>query len=231
MNTEKKAARIVGTLFIVAIVMLFIGEAFYSPFLNSSDYLETAYPNRTIVIIGILLEFVCIPAIVLIPVFLFPVLRKHNEVLALGYVCFRLLEAVIFSIAEVNKLVLMRVSQDYLISNSVDASYFQNIGSMIKSVIYWTNSSGLIYLIFFIIGAFILYSVLYKSKLIPRFISVWGLFSAVALLTGSMLSVFVDISPVMAVPFYAPIALNELTLAVWLIVKGFDESAIASRTV
>ena len=57
MNSNRKIAIIVGVLFILAIVVLFIGEAFYRPILDSPDYLDIAYPNRIVAIIGILLEF------------------------------------------------------------------------------------------------------------------------------------------------------------------------------
>jgi hypothetical protein len=72
----------VGVLFIIATVMLF-GEAFYKPILSSPDYLDNAYPNKAIVITGILLESMIIPAIFLIPLFLFSILKKRNKVLAL----------------------------------------------------------------------------------------------------------------------------------------------------
>ena len=77
MNTSRKNAIIVGVLFIIATVMLFVGGAIYDPILSSPDYLDNAYPSRTIVTIGILLEFTKVPAIVLIPVFLFPILRRQ----------------------------------------------------------------------------------------------------------------------------------------------------------
>ena len=123
-----------GVLFIIATVMLFVGGAFYDPILSSPDYLDTAYPNRIIVIIGILLEFAKIPAIALIPVFLFPILRKHNEAFALGYVVFRLFEAVILVGIEINNLSLISLSRDYLNYGATDASVLQNLGSWIQSV-------------------------------------------------------------------------------------------------
>jgi hypothetical protein len=77
-----------------------------------------------------------------------------------------------------------------------------------------------------------LYSVLYKSKLIPRFISAWGFIAAAFLLTGSvliMVDMFTGISGVgLELIFVTPIAVNEMVLAGWLIVKGFNPSAIAS---
>ena len=227
MNSNKKTARIVGVLFIIATVSLF-AESFYKPILSSPDYLDIIYPNKIIVIIGILLESIMIPAMFLIPIFLFPILKKHNKVLALGYIGFRSLEAVLISIAEINKLSLVNLSRDYLNKGGLDVSYFQNIGSSIQSKLYWVNTDGLIYVAIFAIGALILYSILYKSKLVPRWIAGWGFIAAITILTGSMLSAFTDISPVITILLIAPIALQEMVFAVWLIVKGFNPSAIAS---
>jgi len=227
MNTSRKTAIIVGVLFIMALVLFLIGQAIYEPILGSPDYLDNAYPNRVIVIVGILLEFISALAVVLIPVLLFPLLKKHNEVLALGYVSFRLFEAVLLSVAQIFKLSLVNLSQNYLNKGGVDASYFKNIGNSIQSVIYWVDHDGLIYLFVFGIGALILYSALYKSKLIPRWLSIWGLISAVAILIASVLATF-DISLVFAMLLVIPIAFQEQAMAIWLIVKGFNPSVIAS---
>jgi hypothetical protein len=219
----------VGVLFIIATVSLF-AESLYKPILSSPDYLDIVYPNKVIVIIGILLESIMIPAMFLIPIFLFPILRKHNRVLALAYIGFRSLEAVLISIAEINKLSLVNLSRDYLSKGGLDVSYFQNIGSSIQSKLYWVNTDGLIYVAIFAMGALILYSILYQSKLVPRWIAAWGFIAAITILTGSMLSAFTDISPVITILLIAPIAVQEMVMAVWLIIKGFNPSAIAFRS-
>ena len=229
MNSHRKTAIIVGVLFIMALVIFLIGQAIYEPILGSPDYLDNAYPNRVIVIIGILLEFISALAVVLIPVLLFPILKKHNEVLALGYVSFRLFEAVLLSVAQIFKLSLVNLSQEYLNKGGVDASYFQNTGNSIQSVIYWIDHDGLVYLFVFGIGGLLLYSALYKSKLLPRWLSIWGLISAVAILIASVLATF-DISLVLAMLLVIPIAFQEQAMAIWLIVKGFNPSAIASES-
>lgn len=229
MDSHRKTAIIVGVLFIIATAFLFIGEAIYNPILSSPEYLDITYPNRIIVILGILLEFIIVLAMPLIAVFLFPILKKHNEALALGYVGFRFFEAVLFVVIESNKLSLINVSKDYLNKGGVDASYFQNIGSSIQSVNDWTFS---IYVLVFTVGALMLYFVLYKSKLIPRFISAWGFIAAAFLLIGSvliMVEMFTGISELgLQLIFVIPIAVNEMVLAIWLIVKGFNPTAIAS---
>ena len=221
---------IVGVLFILALVPFLMGQALYEPILSSPDYLDKAYPNRVIVIIGILLEFVSALAVVLIPVLLFPILKKHNEVLALGYVSFRLFEAVLLSLAQIYKLSLVGLSQGYLSSGGVDASYLQNIGNSIQSVIYWVDHAGLIYLVVFVIGTLILNAALYQSKLIPRWLSIWGLISAVAILAASVMATF-DIFLALAMVLVIPIAFQEQAMAIWLIVKGFNPSAMASESI
>ena len=227
MNPSRKTAIIVGVLFIIATLFLFVGEAIYGPVLLSPDYLENAYPNRTIAILGILLEFACVLAIPLIPVFLFPILRKHNEALALGYFGFRFLEAGLFFLILINKLSLTSVSQGYLIDGGTNASHFQNAGSTIMSWNIWSFS---FYILFFTVGALMLYSALYQSKLVPRWISAWGLIAAVLLLAGTvaeMLEMFGGFpAGVKELIYAAPIAVNEMVLAVWLIVKGFNPAAL-----
>jgi hypothetical protein len=87
----------------------------------------------------------------------------------------------------------------------------------------------LIYLVVFGIGALILYSALYRSKLVPPWLSIWGLIGAVAILTASLMATF-DIFLGLAMLLVIPIALQEQAMAIWLIVKGFSSSAIASES-
>jgi hypothetical protein len=229
MNTHRKTAIIVGVLFIMALVTFMIGKAIYEPILSSPDYLDIVYPNRAIVIIGILLEFISALLVVFIPVLLFPILKKHNEVLALGYVGFRLFEAVLLSIAQVYKLSLVKLSQDYLSKGGADVLHFQSIGNGIQSIVYWIDHAGFVYLVVFIIGALLLYSAFYKSKLIPRWLSVWGFISAVIILIASVMATG-NILLVLAGLLVIPIGVQEQVMAVWLIFKGFDPSAIASES-
>lgn len=233
MNTYRKNAIIVGVLFILAIVVLFAGEALYRPVLDSPDYLEIAAPNRVVVIVGILLEFIGVPAVVLLSVFLFPVLKKHNEPLALGYVAFRVFEAAVLSVGYVSKLSLVSLSQDYLNTGGVDASFFQTVGSALQSLNHWAGTQGLIYLIVFSLGSLMFNYVLYQSKLVPRLISGWGVVAAIVLLTGSVLinlDVFAGMSGLgLELIFAGPIPVGEIVVSIWLIVKGFNPSAIAAE--
>ncbi|MEP1097032.1 MAG: DUF4386 domain-containing protein [Cyclobacteriaceae bacterium] len=222
METNRKVAIIVGSLFILADITLFAGEAFYKPILSSPDYLDIAYPNEVGITTGILLEFTGYLGLVLIPVLLFPVLKKHNQILALGYVSFRLFEVVLLSIAQVSKLALVSLSETYLSAGGKDVAQFQNIGHAIQSLINWVNSDGFIYITVFVIGTLMLNAVFYTSRLVPRWVSIWGLLAAVALLAATVIDTFDLASEMVAIALVIPIALQEIVMSVWLIIKGFN---------
>jgi hypothetical protein len=204
----------------------------YRPILNAPDYLANVYPNKILVTTGILLDFICAPAMILIPILLFPLFKLFNERIALGYVVFRLLEGILHIYLAINSLSLISLSQDYIQTKTPDVSYFHTLGNSIHATIEWGT---LLYILVFTLGALLFYSLLFSSKLIPRWLSVWGLFAAVFLSTGALFSMFGMFSamPLMkAMAFFAPpIGLNEIVLSIWLIVKGFDSSALVSKCI
>ena len=222
-------AVIVGILFIIATAFLFIGESVYGPVLTAPDFLETAYPAHTTAIVGMLLEFACVLSIPLIPVFLFPVLKKYSLTLALGYVVFRLFEAVLFVLGEINQLMNISLSQQFLAGQGVDADFLQNAGSLFQA---WTDWSFFFYVFIFAIGAMMLYAVLYRARLLPRLISGWGFASAVLIFTGvllGMLEINLNFPGMLfEIIFIFPIAVQEMVMALWLIIKGFNLSTAAA---
>ncbi|MEZ4662326.1 MAG: DUF4386 domain-containing protein [Caldilineaceae bacterium] len=226
MPNHRKSAVIVGVLFIIATAFLFIGEAVYKPILSSPDYLEITYPNRATVTIGVLLEFVIVLAMPLIPVFAFPVLRRHNEALAIGYIVFRALESVvIIAVAEINKLSLIGVSKAYL-QGGADAGYFEAIGTSIQAATYWGDAGGLLYVLLFGVGGLLFYTLLYQSRLIPRWLSAWGWIAIVMILIGALLGPFMEFTLAMTLVVVLPIAVQEMVMALWLIVKGWNPEAV-----
>ncbi len=227
MISPRKIATITGILFIIATFFLFIGEAFYKPILTADNYLEMAHPQRNTLILGVLLEFICVLAMPLIPVFLFPLLRKFNEPLALAYLVFRFFEGIILiAVAEVNKLSLINLSEQYL--NGGNQEILEQAGIIIQSMNYWADTTGMVYNLIFIIGTYVINIIFIKTKLIPRFISIWGLIGASTLFIAVILSVFSTISTSMEIVLIIPIAVQEMVMALWLIIKGFNPSIISS---
>ena len=165
-------------------------------------------------IIIMLLELISAAAMIAMGFLMFPILKPHNKNLALGYVVCRIIDGLIFIIAGIILLPLI------ITAGASDSS------TLILEVRAW------IYIIVdytFGIGFLILSYLLYQLRLVPRFISAWGIIASTWMLAAVLLNL---LSPV--IPFeisHLPMILNEVFLAIWLIVKGFNEDAIISGAV
>ncbi len=228
MNTYRTTAITVAALFLIALIFNIIASNIYPPILNAPDYLVKVYPNKFPVTVGILLDFICAPAMMLIPIMLFPLFKMYDERIAIGYVVFRLSEGILFIFLVTNSLSLISLSQDYINAGAQGVSYYQALGNSIHAKIEWGT---LLYIIVYVLGALMFYYLLYKSNLIPRWLSGWGLVAVVLLLTGALLylfGIFGTIPLMKVMPYFAPpIGLQELVMSVWLIVKGFNTSTLA----
>jgi len=226
MNKHRNTARIAGVFFLIAMVASLAGGIWLESILTAPDYLVTLSDNSTQVILGVLLEIINCLAVVGIAVTLYTVLKEINEPTALGYVSFRVIEVVILLFAAITPLLLVTLSQEYLASGDLQASYFETLGALLMDG--RELLTGLLTPIIFSIGALLLYYLFYRSKLVPRFLSVWGFIAIAALLPWNMLEAFgYSISAGMV--FGLPIILNEITLGIWLIVKGFNSPEIADQ--
>jgi amino acid permease len=125
------------------------------------------------------------------------------------------LEAVTYIAIVVSWLLLLTLSREYLKAESPEVSYFQVLGILLLEAGKWIAQ---ILAIVFSIGALAIYYLFYQSKSIPRWLSIWGLIGAVLYLVAPLLTMFGVVSEILM----APLALQEMVLAVWLIVKGFN---------
>jgi hypothetical protein len=228
MNSNRKAAKIVGVLFILAAVTAVIGLNLYDPILNGPDYLLKGSEHANQVIVGAVMELILVVSAVGTATTMFPLLRQYNETIALWHVCFRFLEAIIITVGVISVLSLLTLSQEFVAAGAPDPSSFHSSGIILQAIHDWTFMLGPL----FMLGInTVMYSyIFYKTKLVPRFISILGMTGASCVFICSlfvMFGVFPQISfwgAVLAVP----VAANEMILAVWLIVKGFNENAITS---
>jgi hypothetical protein len=140
-----------------------------------------------------------------------------------------LLEVVLLGIAQICKLLLINVSQGYL-SSGGDTMYFENVSNLIKSALFWNDSGGIIYLLVFVTGMFMLYPAFYKSRLIPRWLSIWGMVAAVGMFLAAIIATFEILPIAVALTFMMLTPLQEVTMSIWLIAKGFDSSIVSSST-
>ncbi len=226
MNPNRRTAIVVGVLYIIGTVAGILSVSITRSILQAPDYLMKVSTNGNQVIIGALFVLIMGFALAMVPVMMFPILKKQNEALALGYVVFRGgLETVTYMISTISWLLLPILGLEFAKEGAPASSSLQTLGTLLLG----TADRGALMTIFvFGLGALIFYTLLFQSKLVPRWISIWGLIAiAMHLITGlliifgwtsafSQLVVFMDI----------PIAIQEMVMAVWLIIKGFDPSAI-----
>ena len=225
MNTHRKTAIIVGALFILATVASSLGIFIFSSILDSPDFLNSVSANESQVIMAALFMLIDVVAVVGIAIMMYPILKKHNETLALGYVAARIIEGMLFTVYVVILLLLLTLSQEFVKAGALDASHFQTVGTLLQAASDWALSLGL--RLAFALSALILNYLLFNSKLVPRWISGWG-FVGATLVFALLLLEFFSINPTEILDL--PIALQEMVFALWLIVKGFNPSAIASES-
>lgn len=228
MRKSRLAAALVGIFFIVAAVTSVIGLLLYDSLLNRPNYLLEGFQNKTQIVTGALMELLLVLSAVGTTVGLFPYLRKYNESMALGYLCFRFMEAVLITVGVVAMLSLLSLSQEFATSSNPNLAAYQTSGTILLAIHDWTFKLGPN----FMLGVnTLLYSFLfYKSRLIPRFIACMGLTGASLILLAALLEMFGVILQISTwgVVLALPVAAYEMTLATWLIIRGFNREVLTT---
>src|SRR5438132_9940585 len=170
---QRRAEIMIATLFVVTGVAAILGVYFLDPILNASNYLAGVFPNKGAVELGSLLWSINNIGIVFIAVFAFRVLRKLDEALAVGYLATRIVEGTIMMVGIAATLLLIPLSQEFLKAGVPHGSWFQTIGDVLKHAQY-LGLTGLS-LLMLGLGGLLFTWMLYRYRLVPRFIAVVGL--------------------------------------------------------
>lgn len=151
MNSNRKTAGFVGALFLTAMAASLLGGGLVESVISAPNHPLVTAENETLLIVGMLLELVNAIAVVGIATLMFPIMKRHNETMAVGYLGFRLVEAVFCSMIVIAPLSLMTLSREYLKARISDIQ-FQAAG--ILAVTERASMANLLILIFFCVGAF-----------------------------------------------------------------------------
>jgi len=228
MNANRRTAVVVGALFIIATVGALASSALLTPILGVPDYLTRISANEGQVLWGAFVQFIAGAACPAIAIALYPVIREHGEGLALGSVGLRLIEGALYIVLVVVLLLLVTLSRETVAAGAVASSAFQVPGVLLMAARDWLGPVAAV--LTFGLGAFMYYWVLYRSRLVPRWLSGWGIV-ATALVTASGVLVMLGAAAPMSttqVVLALPIAVQEMVLAVWLIARGFNPVQIAA---
>ena len=227
-GTDRKTAAVVGVLFILGTVPALLSLPLATNTVNAPDHLTAISTNEGQMLLFTAIKFIMGVACAGIGLALYPVLKKYNEGLAIGSAGFRVIEGALQVVGALLYVFLLALSQEFVKAGAPASSYFQTADAVINAAIGWERDAAI--LLTFGIGALMYYVVFYQHRLVPRWLSVWGLVGITMTILSALLVMFHLLPPAgtIQVILLMPILPQELVLAVWLIAKGFNPSAVAS---
>jgi hypothetical protein len=227
MDSTRRTSFVTGVLFIITFVTSIPAAlVLYTPVLDDANFIVGASADGGVAL-GAFLEILLIIANVGTAVALFPILKRQNEALALGYVTARLVECTFIAIGIVSLLAVVTLRQDFAGAAGGDPGSFVTAGKSLVAVHDWTFllRPG------FIVGVgngLILGWLMYRSGLVPRGMALLGLIAGPVLCAGGIAVLFGVIEPDSALKALAaaPEFVWELSLGIYLMVKGFKASGV-----
>jgi hypothetical protein len=228
MNTSRTNAAVVGVLFILGTVPALLGLPLALNTVSAPDHLTAISTNEGQMILFTAIKFIMGMACAGIGLALYPILKKYNEGLAFAAAGFRVIEGALHVVGALLYVVLLALSQEFVKAGAPASSYFQTADVLINTGIAWCRDVAV--LLSFGIGALMYYVVFYQYRLVPRWLSVWGLVGITLNIISALLVMFhlLPSAGTIQVILLMPILPQELVLAVWLIARGVNPSAIAS---
>lgn len=223
MSLLKNKTQVAGLLIIIGMVA---GIFSISPSVDSVNYLTEAAANSNQVIISALFQFILFLMYLGFAIVLYPIIKKYNESLALGFLSFRIIAGVVLLIGTVALLSILILSQEYTENTLENLRVLEALGNVLKTTRDYTNHVFMVFVLG--IGNLMLYVLFLKSRLIPKWLSVWGLLGGILSIIASTLLLFkiIDVITVEYLALNVPTALFEMALGFWLILKGLSKEHI-----
>ncbi len=222
MNLVNKPSRVLGVAFLLQAVTSLISGVILKAALTVPGNIDATMTNIAnnpwLMRLNILGEVLTALGIIFLGAILFVTLRKLNEEMALVGLGFYILEAVLLAVSRIPAFSLLRISQEYAAAGH--SASLQALGVLAFET---TNFGYALLMLPFCFGALPFYYLLYKSGIVPRALSLWGLITVFPCLAGMLLTVFGY-----EVPFarYLPYAPFEFVIAVWILVKGINDGSL-----
>lgn len=225
MGSNRRRTIVAGALYLVGTIA---GILSIAPAIDATDYLIRASAHASQVLVGALFQFVMTIAYVGFAIALYPILRRYQESLALGFLGFRIIAAVLNIVGFISLLLLLSLSQEFVKAGMPESSDFPTLGGLLRSGRDLVNhvamilSSG--------VGSLMFYISLYLTKLVPRWLSLWGLLGTLLTISASLLIMFriINIITTVYIAMNLPLILLEVVLAIWFIARGFDSNVLNS---
>jgi hypothetical protein len=223
-NKHRTTARVVGVVYLAGFVVGIGGNILIQSILGAPNHLSTISAASMTVAFGAILWLMAVAGDAAHGVLMFPVLKQHSERLAVGYLAARIVDTVFIAVMVLLLLLQIPLGNEYLKAAASNASYLQALSNVSVQVSQYAYEIGMSAV--GLAGLMLCYT-MYRAKLVPRWLAVWGLVGYAVIFCGMVSAVMGsglgDLSSI-------PGGLWEVFMGVWLIVKGFSSSAFASES-
>lgn len=224
MREHKAAATTAGVLYITGTVAGVLSKVVGAPVHDARDPLAAAVAHSGAVVTSGLLVLVMGLSLAFIPVVLFPVLRRVDEVLAIGYLIVRgAVETACYVVLAIGWLLLAPLGEVMSAGPGTSSSAGARLGSLMID----SEATSAVLTLVFCLGAAILYVLLYRSQIVPRWIALWGLAAIPFYVAADVLALYgvIGVDSTAQNVLFAPIFVQEMALAAWMIARGFRPAA------
>jgi Domain of unknown function (DUF4386) len=226
---HRAAATTAGILYIIGTVAGVLSMVVIAPVSDARDPFAYGAEHSGTVVTGALLVLVMGLSLAFVPVVLFPVLRRVNEVLAVGYLIVRgAVETVCYVILAIGWLLLVPLGEAVSAGGSTASPAGVRVGSLVID----SDAANAVLALVFCLGAGMFYFLLYRSRIVPRWIALWGLVAIPLYVAADLLAMYAVIGAASPgqVLMFMPLAVQEMVLAVWMIARGFRPAAVATTS-
>ena len=221
MDSTRRYSIATGTLFLVATASALVADAL-RPDLSGPTYLTEVAAHPTRLAVSALFYLLAAGTSVGIAIAMYPVLRAVGGALAVGSVVFRTVEAVFYVAAVVSLLSLLPLARQVAAApGTAPGDERATLRILADSLVSPRDHMTIVGVLAFGAGAFLYYVLLFRARLVPRWLSGWGVVAVLLIMTACVLSVFRDTSVTGYVPLILPIGVQEIVLGIWLLARGF----------
>lgn len=223
LNKYRTTARIVGVVYLAGFVVGIGGNILIQAILGAPDHLSMVAANSLLLATGAILWLMAVVGDAAHGVLMFPVLKQHSERLAIGYLAFRIIDAVFIAVSVLFTLIQIPLSSEYLKAAAPGSFNLQTLSNVSVQANLYAYAIGMIAL--GLAGLMLNYT-FYRAKLVPGWIAVWGLVGYAIIFCGMLSEVM---GSGLGLVSSIPGGLWEVFIGVWLITKGFNSPAKISQ--
>ena len=218
MTTAKRAARTIAVLLLLQMAAgPIVNFVLLQPVLAAPGFLDNAATHSLQIAVAVVIGLATVAATVGIAIAALPVFRPHSQAMAYWLLALAIVGLAVAAVENVGVLSMLSLSQASARADGANADLFKTLGVVVTAPRNWAHYLGLI------IGgsvAFVLYSTLFRFALVPRVLAGFGIVAALLEIIAVAMPIF---GQRIIFPMIAPLGLAHLSLAIWLIAKGFAQ--------